>query len=110
MTIYLKKNTNNYVCFTLNERSSIGGNKILQLRFKEDRTNKVMWLLNDIGNGRVNAYYIEEVPKADEDLENMKVNLKIGSYDYFVWETDSDTLSLDVYKNLLESGIIRIES
>lgn len=113
MTIYLKKNTSNYVCFTLNERIKLGTpNLILQIRSKEDRSSKLMWLIGDIfyNTRRFNYYWIEEVPKVDEDLENMKVNLKIGSYDYYVWETYSDDLSLDITKNLVESGILRVEN
>ena len=55
-------------------------NLILQIRSKEDRSSKLMWLIGDIfyNTRRINYYWIEEVNKVDEDLENMKVNLKIG--------------------------------
>jgi len=107
MTIYLRKNQNNIVMFTLNESVTITNPSfILQIESKVDYTSKIMWLIDDLSlnNVRYNEYIIETVNKIDEDLTDMKVFLDEGTYNFYVWQTESPNLDLNDALNIIESG------
>lgn len=113
MTIYIKKLSTNECVFTLNESINSGGLYIImELKYKEDRSVKLLRLNDDFSTKywRYNQYFIEEVAKIDEDLEDQKIYLEIGSYDFYVWGTESTEFNLDGDKVLLESGILRVEN
>lgn len=107
MTINLIKNQLNIVMFTLNESITLENPSfILQIESKVDFSSKVMWLLNDVtlNSARYNEYIIEMVDKIDENLSNMKIYLEEGTYNFYVWQTDSIVLNTNNALNIIESG------
>lgn len=112
MTIILRKTQLNNVVFTLNESVTLDSPSfILEIESKVDYSNKLMWLNNDVSLNveRYNEYIIEMVDKIDEDLENMKVYLNEGEYNFYVWETESINLSKEDAFSIIESGRIKIK-
>lgn len=111
MTIYINREATNICIFTLNESINLSfPNYILQVVSKATNYDKIMWLNDDLSTNpeRYNKFVIEEVNQEDEDLEDMKIHLPSTSYDFFVWETDSDNLDLSEALDIIESGNIII--
>ena len=131
MTIYINKNEENICLFSLNESTKtifdgyvdlgyiipnyiesdndfILPNYILQLESKVSNDSKILWLNNDVSlnKNRINRFIIEEVSLSDQDLDNQKVYLEVGSYNYYVWETISDILDIEVANKIIESGML----
>jgi len=103
MTIYIDKNQENTLIFTLNESTTVSDVMyILEVHSKATDSSKIMWLLNDltINPERYNKFIITEVPLEDEDLLDMKINLIEGGHSFFVWQTGSGELDLASATNL----------
>lgn len=107
--IKIIKGQTNSCIFTLNEKITLDTpGIILDLYSNANKTNKLLWLNDDVtyNANRYNQYDIVE--NDIEDLDNQIVSLPIGTYDYFVWQTDSATLSTDNALNVIESGLVKV--
>lgn len=110
MKIYIKKNVINDCVFTLNVPTDV--TFILRLYSNGDNFSKLLRLKNDhtLNNRRYNLFKIEETNS--EDLENLKISLELGSYDYTVYKIDSNNPSLDLgnlkIDYIIETGKIMV--
>lgn len=111
MTIYIKKDSTNNCTFTLFESTTIDDARyIIQFESKALNTSKIMWLKFDVSPTpeRYNQYIIQEVPLAEENLDEQKINLNEGGYTYFVWQTISENLDLSDAQKIIESGMVHV--
>jgi hypothetical protein len=113
--IRIIKNTVNNCVFTLREKTTFNNaNYILEMYSNENHSSKLMWLYSSANTStnivRYDLFEIEET--TNEDINNLKVNLAVSQYDYFVWETSGSTLSLSALTtdNIVESGRINVEN
>ena len=105
--IVLYKDTVNESVFTLKEKTTIAPVfYIIVIHSNQTKENKVMYLGIDQSPNvdRWNQFDIEEVPLVDEDLADTKINLVTGTYDYYVWQSTSDDLTLIDAVSVVESG------
>lgn len=103
--IRITKGATNSCVFTLNEKITLSSpNLFIQIHSNQDNDDKLMWLNDDLSANtiRYNLYVIEET--SSEDLNDQKISLEPTSYDYFVWQTDSATLSTTYATSIVESG------
>lgn len=110
MTNYITKNDWSEIKFTLNESITISNPVfMLQIESKVDYTTKDLLLDDDYSwnTDRFNEYMIEEVPLVDEDLLNLKVNLELGQYNFYVWQCATASINTTT-DNIIESGQIRV--
>lgn len=107
--ITIKRNQKNNIFLTLNEKTTIDNPfYLIKLFSKQTKTFKVIPLLDDLSNNivRYNEFIIEE--NIVEDLNNSIIELDIGGYDYFVYESGTSSLSIED-KTIVESGKFNVE-
>lgn len=111
MTIYINKNQSNICAFTLNENTNeFASYYILELESKVDYMTKLMLLKTDMSINRIryNKYLIQEVELINEDLMNQKINLTDSEYNYRVWESSTNVLDINLFDNIIESGLVKV--
>jgi hypothetical protein len=102
--INIIKGSINVCVFTLNEKTTFTDAKyLLELYSNDDRGTKVLKLGTELSSDiiRFNQFNIEE--SDTEDLINAVISLNVGTYDYKVYETESDLITL-VDANVVETG------
>ncbi len=109
--IYLQKATINTDCvFTLNEKTTLNPVfYIMSIFSNQNHDTKNILLSNDTSTNfnRWNQFSIEE--NAVEDLPNAVVSLIAGTYDYYVWQSTTDDLTLIDAVSVVESGKLTVE-
>ena len=77
---------------------------LLELYSNQDKTIKVIRLFNEMSTNtnRWNEFVVEE--NEVEDLENGIVSLDVSTYDYFVWQSKTNSMLLEDATGIVESG------
>jgi hypothetical protein len=99
--IYLEKEEENSVVFTLNEKTTISNaNYFLSLISEGDNTDTILRLSGDTSNNknRYNQFTL------DISLEE---ELEVGEYDYVVYQSSGTTYTEGL--SIVESGKVKIE-
>jgi hypothetical protein len=107
--ITIRKGATNSCIFTLAELTTIpNADYFIEVYDNQIRNTKLMWLNDNVSTepARYNQYVITET--TSEDLDDQKISLPISTYDYYVWQTNSATLSVDYATSIVESGMIRV--
>lgn len=107
--IRITKGATNSCVFTLTEKTTLSNaDYIIRFFSNQNHDNKLMFLNNDISPNktRYNLFEIEET--TNENLNNQKIELEETTYDYFIYETISATLSLDYAGDIVESGKVKV--
>jgi hypothetical protein len=110
--IRLNQNSENQVFVTFGELSIISNaNYILKLKNNQTNTNKNLRLGNNLSPNQMrwDIFDIELVPLNEEDLENAKINLMDGTYNYEAYETSGTTGTSVVGLRMVESGLVTVQ-
>lgn len=112
--LYIKKNNINELFFTLNEKTTLSlPNYFLQLKSNNSTSSKNLLLEYSANTStnieRYDKFEIQEVEEQDEDLLDRKINLEIGSYDYYVWQSPSGNTQFSAVTSIVESGKVVVE-
>jgi hypothetical protein len=100
--IYLTANTQSNPVFTLFENTTLSGaSYIINLYSNDDYTDNLFWLT---GNTTTNQARYDRFP--------LTVNLNAGSYDYYVYQTTGNTLSLSglTIDAIVETGLCEVSN
>jgi hypothetical protein len=112
--LYINKNSTNELFFTLNEKTTIpSANYFLQLKSNNSTSSKNLLLEYSANTStnieRYDKFEIQEVEEQNEDLLDRKINLEIGSYDYYVWQSPSGNTQFSAVTSIVESGKVVVE-
>jgi hypothetical protein len=112
--LYIKKNNINELFFTLNEKTTLSlPNYFLQLKSNNSTSSKNLLLEYSANTStnfeRYDKFQIQEVEEQNEDLLDRKINLEVGSYDYYVWQSPSGNTEFSAVTTIVESGKIIVE-
>jgi hypothetical protein len=108
----ITKNQANNLIVTLREKTTINPvYYLLALRSKDDLTTKVVRLTGNtsLNTERYDRFVLTEVPFAQEDLENAKINLQAGfQYDYTFYQTPTTGGTSIEGAGIVERGLAKV--
>jgi hypothetical protein len=114
MSLIIKKNQKNNIFVTVTEKTTVSpAHYLMSLYSNDNHSTKVIRLSGDtsVNTVRWNQFVIEEVPVADEEYEEAKINLiQGGTYDYVIWQTTEATGTSINNLTSVESGLLRVSS
>jgi CBS domain-containing protein len=108
----ITKNQSNPLYVTVTEKTTLDpAYYIMSLYSKDNRDTKVLRFSGDSSTNieRWNIFEVTEVPVADEDLENAKINLLAGgTYDYTIYQTSNFSGTSVQGAGIVERGLLKV--